>query len=93
MARIASPWPSTITVAVPRLSGWVRGLMPLLLAAGCASWLTEDGVAARVQVPLDLNVNPVETVVKLGEPSRTPLPAVGASAVALIGSPLGPGPL
>jgi outer membrane protein len=102
MARIAFPRLLTLPAAVARPFGWVRGLLPLLLVAGCASWhrplpippeVTQAGVAARVQIPPDLNVNPVETVVKPGEPSPPPLPAVGASAVGLIGSPVGPGPL
>src|SRR5262249_20835800 len=50
---------------------------PLLLVAGCAAWhrsspvppeVTETGVAARVLIPPDLNVNPPETVVKPGTP-------------------------
>jgi outer membrane protein TolC len=79
MARIALPWPSTRSTAVPGLLAWLRVLMPLLLVAGCASWrrplpippeVTEAGVAARVLVPSDLNVNPTETVVKPGAPAR-----------------------
>src|SRR6266436_6592614 len=89
MARSAWPWPSTITAAAPRLFGWLRVLMPLLLVAGCASWhrplpippeVTEAGVAARVLVPPDLNVNPAETVVKPGTPgqgSSDPSPSRG----------------
>ena len=78
MARIALPWPSTCTGAVPRLYGCLFLLIPLLLAAGCA-WhrsypvppeVTDAGVADRVLVPPDLNVNPVETVVKPGMPAR-----------------------
>ena len=55
-------------------------LMPLLLVAGCASWprplptpprVTQAGVATRVLVPHDLDVNPKESVVKFG----TPIPA------------------
>jgi outer membrane protein TolC len=79
MARIALPWPSPLSTAVPGLLAWLRVLMPLLLVAGCASWrrplpippeVTEAGVAARVLVPSDLNVNPTETVVKPGAPAR-----------------------
>jgi outer membrane protein TolC len=79
MARIALPWPSTRSTAVPGLLAWLRVLMPLLLVAGCASWrrslpippeVTEAGVAARVLVPSDLNVNPTETVVKPGAPAQ-----------------------
>jgi outer membrane protein TolC len=56
-------------------------LAPLLLAAGCVSWhrglptppeVTPDGVAARVLIPPDLNVNPPETVVKPGTPGQAP---------------------
>ena len=76
MAQVALPGPSTFPAVVPRLLGWVRVLMPLMLVAGCASWrsplpippeVTQDGVAARVLVPPDLNVNPAETVVKPGD--------------------------
>jgi outer membrane protein TolC len=67
MARIASPV-----------------LLPLLLIAGCAPWhrslpilpeITDSGVADRVLIPPDLNVNPTETVVKPGAPG----PAFGDS--------------
>jgi outer membrane protein len=79
MARIALPGPSTLPAAVPRQSGWMCVLMPLLLVAGCASWhpslpivpeVTQAGVAARLLVPPDLNVNPAETVVKPGTPGQ-----------------------
>jgi len=82
MARVGLPWPSSLTAAVARLFGWVRLLMPLLLVAGCASWqrplptppeVTQTGVAARVLVPADLNVNPAETVVKPGTPGQATL--------------------
>ncbi len=65
---------------MPRLLGSVHALMPLLLVAGCASWrpalpippeVTPTGVAARVLIPPDLNVNPPETVVKPGAPGQT----------------------
>jgi outer membrane protein len=55
-------------------------LIPLLLVAGCASWrrgvpiqpeVTETGVAERVLIPPDLNINPPETVVKPGTPGQT----------------------
>src|SRR5713101_9158814 len=77
MAQVALPRATTFTVAVPRLLGSVRVLMPLLLVAGCASchtgWpippeVTQSGVAARVLIPPDLNVNASETVVKPGTP-------------------------
>jgi outer membrane protein TolC len=77
MARIALPGPSTSTAAVPWLSGRLRALVPLLLVAGCASGhstlplppeVTPTGVAARVLIPPDLNVNPPETVAKPGTP-------------------------
>jgi outer membrane protein len=63
---------------VPQLFGWTCVVMPLLLVAGCA-WdrpsavppeVTEAGVAARVLVPVDLNVNPAETVVEPGAPGN-----------------------
>jgi outer membrane protein TolC len=75
MARIALPGPSTCTAAVRRLWGGLRALLPLLLVAGCACWrialpirpeVAQTGVAARVLIPPDLNVNPPETVVKPG---------------------------
>jgi outer membrane protein TolC len=53
--------------------------MPLLVIAGCASHhpdlpslpeFTQEGVAARVLVPRDLNVNPAETVIKPGTPGQ-----------------------
>jgi outer membrane protein len=81
MAPIALPRSSTRTAAVPRFSGGLRALVPLLLVAGCASWhpplpippeVTPDGVAARVLIPPDLNVNPPETVVKPGTPGQAP---------------------
>jgi outer membrane protein TolC len=82
MARIALPWPSSFTAAVPPVFGWVRVLMPLLLVAGCASWhgplpippeVTQAGVTPRLLVPPDLNVNPSETVVKPGTPAHASL--------------------
>jgi outer membrane protein len=81
MARIALPGASTCTTAVPRLSGGLRALVPLLLVAGCASRqpylpippeVTQAGVAARVLISPDLNVNPPETVVKPGTPDQAP---------------------
>jgi outer membrane protein len=81
MAQVALPRASTCTPAVPRLPGSVRALMPLLLVAGCASWrpalpippeVTQSGVAARVLIPPDLNVNPPETVVKPGTTGQAP---------------------
>src|SRR5713101_1314462 len=110
MAGISLPWLSTFRAGVPRVFGWAGVLMPLLLVTGCASWhrpspipaeITEAGVAARLLVPPDLNVNPAETVVKPGgpsgtsngsagaSPSRPALSARSASAVGLMGSPLG----
>jgi len=77
MARIALP--STLTAAVPRTLGWMRVLMPPLLVAGCAFWdgplptppeVTEAGVARRVLVPRDLNVNPAESVVEPATPGQ-----------------------
>ncbi len=82
MACIASPRPSTPTAAVPRRHGRARVLLPLLLVAGCASWsrplpippeVAQAGVAARLLVPTDLNVNPAETVIKPGPPGQATL--------------------
>src|SRR6516164_7929256 len=79
MAQVALRRASTFTAAVTRLLGSVRLLVPLLLVAGCASWhsplpippeVTEAGVADRVLIPPDLNVNPTETVVKPGTPGQ-----------------------
>jgi outer membrane protein len=90
MARIALPWPSMVTVVVVRLSDSFLVLLPLLLIAGCASWhrplpippeVTQGGVAARILVPLDLDVNPAETVVKPGTAGR-----------AVLGPPVTPSP-
>ena len=88
MARGASPWPSTSAAAVLRPFGSACLLVPLLLVAGCASWhhgfpippeVTPTGVAARVLLPPDLNVNPTEIVVKPGTPGRATLdPPVAA---------------
>jgi outer membrane protein len=81
MAQAASPGPSTFTAAVPRPFGRACVLLPLLLVAGCASWngylpipveVTQGGVAARLLIPPDLNVNPAETVVKPGTPGQAP---------------------
>jgi outer membrane protein TolC len=81
MAQSALPWPSTCTAALPRRVTDARVLVPLLLVTGCASWhpalpilpeVTPDGVAARVLIPPDLNVNPAETVVKPGTPGQAP---------------------
>jgi outer membrane protein TolC len=91
MAQVTLPGSSTFTAAVPRLPGSVRVLMPLLLVAGCASWhsglpsppeLTQTGVATRVRIPPDLNVNPPETVVTPAPPDEAsadspPTPALG----------------
>jgi hypothetical protein len=76
MAQVALARASTFAAAVLRLLGSVRILMPLLLVAGCASSrpippeVTDTGVAARVLIPPDLNVNPPETVVKPDTPSQ-----------------------
>jgi outer membrane protein TolC len=72
MAQVTLPRALTFTATV-------RVLMPLLLVAGCASWhrglpippeLTPTGVATRVLIPPDLNVNPPETVVKPRTPAQ-----------------------
>jgi outer membrane protein TolC len=57
-------------------------LAPLLLVAGCAGWprplstppeATGPGVAARLLLPHDLDVNPAETVVKPSAPGQASL--------------------
>ena len=72
MARTARAWRSPLTAVGARLFGAVCVLMPLLIA-GCAPWhqpspileeVSPAGMAARVLIPSDLNVNPAETVVK-----------------------------
>jgi outer membrane protein TolC len=99
MAQVTLPAPSTFPVAVRRLRGLPRVLIPLLLVAGCASWrptlpippdVTQAGVAARILIPPDLNVNPTETVVKPATPSQAfadwsagPDPGVGPTTFAL----------
>jgi outer membrane protein len=74
LARIASLWPSPFAAAAPLLFRWLHLAIPLLVV-GCASWyrplpippeVTQEGVADRVLVPTDLNVNPSETVLKPG---------------------------
>jgi outer membrane protein TolC len=54
-------------------------MLVALLVTGCASWrqpapaspeVTDPGVTARVLISHDLNVNPVETVVKPDDPSQ-----------------------
>jgi outer membrane protein len=69
-------------------------LMSFLLAAGCSFWprplptppeVTQAGVATRVLIPHDLNVNPKESVAKFG----TPIPA-GSEPPASQPSELGP---
>jgi outer membrane protein TolC len=81
MAQAALPGARAFTAAVPRLPGSVHVVVPLLLVAGCASWhralpippeVTQTGVAARVLIPPDLNVNPPETVVKPDTPGQAP---------------------
>jgi Outer membrane efflux protein len=67
MARIVLPRP------------WVLVLLPLLSVAGCAFGhrslpippeVSDSGVAARILIPPDLNVNAGETVVKPGTPNQ-----------------------
>jgi adhesin transport system outer membrane protein len=78
VARIALPRRSTFAVAVPRFFGGLLALVILLPVAGCTCWrplpvppeVTQAGVAARILLPPDLNVNLPETVVKPGAPSR-----------------------
>ncbi len=81
MARIALPRPSALASAKPSRRGFARALAPLLLVAGCTSGpppapvppeISPAGVAARVLIPHDLNVNPAETVVDPGVPAQAP---------------------
>src|SRR5215470_16266154 len=81
MAGIARARHSIFTAAVLRASGWLCVLMPPLLAAGCAPWdrplpippeVSEEGVATRVTIPRDLNVNPAESVIEPGTPRPQP---------------------
>jgi len=81
MPRITSPQTPTATNGVPRALPGVCALVLVLLVAGCASWrpdlpvpaeVTQAGVAARVLIPADLNVNPTETVVKPDAAGQTP---------------------
>jgi outer membrane protein len=82
VAPVTSPGASTFTATLRQLPGSVRALIALLLVAGCSSALpippevTPPGVAARVLIPADLDINPNETVVKPGNPvSASPEPA------------------
>src|SRR5260370_15353266 len=99
MAEVTLPGPSTFTTVLLRLLRLARVLMALLLVAGCASWrrsspialeVTEAGVAERVLIPSDQNVNLTETVVKPGSPvpmspdaPATPGVGVGSTIFAL----------
>jgi outer membrane protein len=111
MARIALPWHWTPKTGMPRLVLWACVLIPLPFLAGCAWWrgpsstppeITDAGVAARVLVSPDLNVNPTESVVspgasgqapsgpsanQSGEPDRTTFGLADAIAFALRNSP------
>jgi outer membrane protein TolC len=81
MARIGLPWSLTSTAAGARRFAWVGFLIPLLLVTGCTwPWpapnlpeVTEAGVAARLLLPTDLNINPAESVVKPGPPRQASL--------------------
>jgi outer membrane protein TolC len=77
MAQLALAGHSTRTAAVLRLCGGLRAVLPLLLVPGCACWqrpvpippeVTHAGVAARLLVPPELDVNPPETVIKPARP-------------------------
>lgn len=68
-------------ITLPRPSRFMAAALLLLLVAGCASWstkipvapeVTQTAMAARVQMPADLNINPPETVVKPGTAEATP---------------------
>jgi outer membrane protein TolC len=72
MARIALAAPSARAAAMPTLSHALRAMIALLLFAGCASRrpaatipakLSTPGVATRLLIPPDLDVDSPETVV------------------------------
>jgi outer membrane protein len=99
MARIALAGPSSCAAAARPLSRGLRAVILLPLISGCASHpaaapipaeVSRPGVAARVLVPPDLNVNPKETVVRpdafgraSAEPTAIPAPADGPMIFAL----------
>ncbi len=81
MARIALAGLSGGTAAARQLSCGLRALILLPVILGCASHpaaspilaeVSRPGVAARVLVPPDLNVNPTETVVRPDAFGRAP---------------------
>jgi outer membrane protein TolC len=90
MARIALSWTSTFTIGFLRLFGQVQAVVLVLMITGCASWrrhlpippeVAPQGIAARVLIPPDLNINPPETVVKPANPDQTqPAPPLTANS-------------
>jgi outer membrane protein len=81
MARIARAGHSILTAAVLRAYRWMCVLMLPLLGAGCAPWdrplpippeVSEAGVATRVSIPLDREINPAESVIEPGTPGPQP---------------------
>jgi outer membrane protein TolC len=89
MAQVALPGASTFRAAVLLRPGSARALVPLLLVAGCASLhpalpippeVTQSGVAARLLVPPDLNVNPAETVLEPDIPGQAPTGSPGPTS-------------
>ena len=91
MPRIALAGPSGCTAAARQLLRRLRALILLPVILGCASHpaaspipaeISRPGIAARVLVPPDLNVNPKETVVKPDALAREP---VGPAASPMLG--------
>jgi len=89
MARIARARYSTFAAVALRASRRMCVWMLPLLGAGCAPWdrplpippeVSETGVATRITIPRDLDVNPSESVVEPGTPGPQPTepPASGA---------------
>src|SRR5262245_44418856 len=89
MARIARARCSTFAAVALRASRRMCVWMLPLLGAGCAPWdrplpippeVSETGVATRITIPRDLDVNPSESVVEPGTPGPQPTepPASGA---------------
>jgi outer membrane protein len=86
MAQTALPRPSTLRASVPCPSGWVRVLVPLVLAAGCAPWdrplplpqeVSPAAVTARIVVPFDLDLGskPGGEAVNPATPGQEPSPS------------------
>src|SRR5262249_916040 len=77
--------PSTLRATVLWPCGWVRMLVPLVLAGGCAPWdrplpipaeVSRDGATARIVVPFDLDLSrkPGGAAVNPAPPGHEPSP-------------------